>query len=230
MTLKVLLRAHFGTLKQEQCPSFRRPSAIETCWTKRDAGFDMAWIGRSIFPMDESKLETILKHAVANLFDHQPNIFEFTPQTGQTEWNLAYHLAVELSALLPDLHCDIDVLKRGYGYGNRRPDIIFHERRTHRSNFLVIEMKRDVWCSPSFGPKFSLLKVARCLQYIIASHFMVRRLSHAISGCPLSAYVGSGGLLCAFLVGDGNVALSYLRNIRIGLRSVHGSKGRIAEQ
>jgi len=97
-----------------------------------------------------------------------------------------------------------------------------------RPDLILVDI--GLWCSPSFGPKFSLLKVDRCLQYIIASHFMVRRLSHAISGCPLSAYVGSGGLLCAFLVGDGNVALSYLRSIRIGLRSVHGSKGRIAEQ
>jgi len=93
--------------------------------------------------MNESKLKSILEKAIANLFEHQPNILKFTAQTGQTEWNLAYHLAVELSALLPALDCDIDVLKRGYGYGNRRPDIIFHARGNHRSNFLVIEMKRD---------------------------------------------------------------------------------------
>ena len=28
-------------------------------------------------------------------------------------------------------------------YGGRRPDIVFHERGVHRSNFLVIELKRN---------------------------------------------------------------------------------------
>jgi hypothetical protein len=93
--------------------------------------------------MNETELKSIIEQAISNLFEHQPNIVEFTAQTRQTEWNLAFHLAVELSALLPDLDCDIDVLKRGYGYGNKRPDIIFHKRGTHESNYLVVELKRD---------------------------------------------------------------------------------------
>ena len=28
-------------------------------------------------------------------------------------------------------------------YGNRRPDIVFHKRGTHKSNYLVLEIKRD---------------------------------------------------------------------------------------
>ena len=91
--------------------------------------------------MSEADLKSTLEEAIAKLFEHQPNIFEFTPETGQTEWNLAHHLAIEISALFPGLDHDLDVTKRSYG--NRRPDIIFHKRGTHESNFLVIEVKRD---------------------------------------------------------------------------------------
>ena|SRR6185437_9707791 len=93
--------------------------------------------------MNEQDITGTIEKAVASLFEHQPNIVEFTAQTKQTEWNLAYHLAVELGALFPALNCDIEVLKRGYGYGNRRPDVVFHTRGTHKSNFLVIEIKRN---------------------------------------------------------------------------------------
>ena len=91
--------------------------------------------------MNEAELKSAIGQAIAKLFEHQPNIFEFTPETGQTEWNLAHHLAVELSALFPGLDHDLDVTKRNYG--DRRPDIIFHKRGTHESNFLVVEVKRD---------------------------------------------------------------------------------------
>src|SRR5712692_2619311 len=91
--------------------------------------------------MNEPQLKLILEQAVAKLLEHQPNIFEFTSQTGQTEWNLAHHLAVEISAFFPSLEWDLDVLKRDYN--NKRPDIIFHKRGTHKSNHLVVEMKRD---------------------------------------------------------------------------------------
>lgn len=91
--------------------------------------------------MNESDLKSALEQAIANLFEHQQNIFEFTPETGQTEWNLAHHLAVELHTFFPSLDYDLDVIKRGYD--NMRPDIIFHKRGTHESNFLVIEVKRD---------------------------------------------------------------------------------------
>jgi hypothetical protein len=73
--------------------------------------------------------------------EHQPNIFEFTPETGQTEWNLAHHLAVELCSFFPFLDHDLDVTKRNYG--DKRPDIIFHKRGRHESNYLVLELKRD---------------------------------------------------------------------------------------
>lgn len=91
--------------------------------------------------MNDSELKSILEKAVANLFERQPNIFEFTPETGQTEWNLTHHLAVELHAFFPSLDHDLDVLKRGYD--NMRPDIVFHKRGTHTSNFLVVEVKSD---------------------------------------------------------------------------------------
>jgi len=91
--------------------------------------------------MNGAKLKAVLEKAVANLFERQPNIFEFTPETGQTEWNLTHDLAVELHAFFPSLDHDLDVLKRGYD--NMRPDIVFHKRGTHTSNFLVVKVKRD---------------------------------------------------------------------------------------
>jgi len=92
-------------------------------------------------PKNKSDLQDVIQHAVGKLFEHQPNGFEFTARTGQTEWNLAHHLAIELTTLIPSLDCDLDVLKMDYG--NMRPDIVFHKRGTHESNYLVIEMKRD---------------------------------------------------------------------------------------
>jgi hypothetical protein len=91
--------------------------------------------------MNQNKLKNILESAAYNLFRNQPNIFEFTSETGQTEWNLTHHLANEIHKLLPDYDCDLDVTKRNYD--NRRPDIIFHKRGTNRYNLLVIEVKKD---------------------------------------------------------------------------------------
>jgi hypothetical protein len=92
-------------------------------------------------PANEAELKALIECAVADMFANQPDIFDFTPETGQTEWNLAHHLALELREAFPPLSHDFDVLKRNYD--NRRPDIIFHKRRTHRFNYLVIEVKRD---------------------------------------------------------------------------------------
>src|SRR5712691_5314114 len=91
--------------------------------------------------VNESKLKSMLEHAVMKLFEHQPNIFDFTSETGQTEWNLGHHLAVELREYFPLLDHGLDVVKRNYG--NRRPDIIFHKRGTHKTNYLVVEINRD---------------------------------------------------------------------------------------
>lgn len=78
---------------------------------------------------------------MSNLFRNQPNIYDFTSETGQTEWNLAHHLANEISSLLPGFDCDLDVTKRNIE--NRRPDIIFHARGNNDHNFLVVELKRE---------------------------------------------------------------------------------------
>lgn len=91
--------------------------------------------------MNESTVKSGLEQAIAQLFERQPNIFKFTSETGQTEWNLAHHLAVEVHESFPSFDCDLDVVKRNYG--NRRPDIILHQRGTHEANFLIIEVKLD---------------------------------------------------------------------------------------
>jgi hypothetical protein len=88
-----------------------------------------------------SSLEKTLNTAVDSLFTNQPNIFDFTPETGQSEWNLSHHLANEISKLLPNLDCDLDVIK--VNIGNKRPDIIFHKRGSNKNNFLIVEVKRD---------------------------------------------------------------------------------------
>jgi hypothetical protein len=84
-------------------------------------------------------LRRILYSALKNLFDNQPNIFDFTSQTGQTEWNLAHHLANEIHKYIFWLDHDLDVTKRYID--NKRPDIIFHKRGINELNFLVIEVK-----------------------------------------------------------------------------------------
>ena len=86
-------------------------------------------------------LRKLLENAVESLFTNQPNIFDFTSETGQTEWNLAHHYANEVWRSLPSFECDLDVVKANIG--NKRPDIIFHKRGSNDSNFLVIEVKRD---------------------------------------------------------------------------------------
>ncbi len=90
--------------------------------------------------MDEKQLEETVRRAATNLFEHQPNMFDFTSETNQTEWNLAHHLAVEIHQFFPDLDCDVDVIK--VNLERKRPDIILH-RRGGEDNFVVIEVKRD---------------------------------------------------------------------------------------
>jgi hypothetical protein len=91
--------------------------------------------------MNEEAIRKTLEEGASLLFARQPNIFDFTPQTGQTEWNLAHHLAMEIHKFFPRFDCDLDVVKPDYD--NRRPDIIIHERGTHAFNLLVVEVKRD---------------------------------------------------------------------------------------
>jgi hypothetical protein len=91
--------------------------------------------------MQKNVVEIKLKCAAERMFKRQPNIFDFTSETGQTEWSLAHHLANEIHRLLSGYDCDIDVTKRNFGY--QRPDIVIHERGTNAKNLLVVEIKRD---------------------------------------------------------------------------------------
>lgn len=89
--------------------------------------------------MNVKQIETILNQAVKELFVSQPDIFDYTSATGQTEWNLAHHLAVEVIKHFPGYRSDLDVTK--HDFNNRRPDIIVHKRGNHTDNLLVIEVK-----------------------------------------------------------------------------------------
>jgi len=91
--------------------------------------------------MDKKEIKKMLEVATGNLFDNQLDIFSFTSETGQTEWNLAHHLANEIHKYFADFHCDLDITKRNFS--NRRPDIIIHKRDSYDFNFLVIEVKRN---------------------------------------------------------------------------------------
>jgi hypothetical protein len=55
--------------------------------------------------------------------------------------DLAQHLARAIEGYLPELQHDVDLIKPSAG--RRRPDIVFHVAKTHQSNFLVIELKKD---------------------------------------------------------------------------------------
>ncbi|KKN43453.1 hypothetical protein LCGC14_0703060 [marine sediment metagenome] len=89
--------------------------------------------------MNEKDIKEKLKKAIWNLFINQKDIFEFTPESGVTEWNLTHHLAFEIQKEFPEYQLDIELTKPSFN--NRRPDIILHERQTHNNNFLVIEVK-----------------------------------------------------------------------------------------
>jgi hypothetical protein len=118
-------------------------------------------------PDNESEVKALIDQALSSFFENNPNSFNFTEATGQTEWNLAHHLAPEIHKLLPDLDYDLDVTK--HVAGNRRPDIIFHTIGTFRDDFLVIELKfegsrrainadkrkiRDYWFPPPLNYRF----------------------------------------------------------------------------
>jgi len=92
-------------------------------------------------PLHEDEIKNRIDRAIHRLLETQPDIFRFTSQTNQTEWNLAHHLANEIHKEFPELNCDVDLIKPNYE--NRRPDIVLHKRGTHADNCLVIEVKRD---------------------------------------------------------------------------------------
>ncbi|MFX1567982.1 MAG: hypothetical protein ACFFCV_06415 [Promethearchaeota archaeon] len=91
--------------------------------------------------MNKSQIKEKLENAVKNLFQNQPDIFDYTPETRITEWNLAHHLAFEIQKEFPDYQHDIELIKSSAG--DKRPDIVLHTRGTHKNNFLVIEVKRQ---------------------------------------------------------------------------------------
>lgn len=91
--------------------------------------------------MDKEEIKTVLAQAISNLLKNQPDIYSFTSETGQSEWNLTHHLSVEIHKLFPEYAYDLEVVK--HNYENKRPDIIFHKRNTNSSNFLIVEVKRD---------------------------------------------------------------------------------------
>jgi len=91
--------------------------------------------------MNKDSVRGAIEQAIANLFANQPDIFDLSDESEQTEWNLTSHLAPEISALLPPMAYDFELRKPDAG--DRRPDIVFHARGIHDDNFLVIEVKRD---------------------------------------------------------------------------------------
>jgi hypothetical protein len=91
--------------------------------------------------MDIAEIKQMLKSAARNLFKNQPTIYDFTPESGRSEWNLAHHLANEIMKLYPSLDCDLEIPKRNIK--NKRPDIILHRRGTQKENRFVVEVKTD---------------------------------------------------------------------------------------
>lgn len=89
--------------------------------------------------MNEKEIQEKLEIAIKNLFINQEDIFEFTLESGTTEWNLAHHLAFEIQKEFPQFQHDIELTKSSFEY--KRPDIILHKRGSHNNNFLVIEVK-----------------------------------------------------------------------------------------
>jgi len=82
----------------------------------------------------------IIYSSIINLFKNQPDVMNYTSETGMTEWNLGHHLSNELNKYLFWLDNDNDVTKRNIE--NHRPDAIFHKRGINSLNFLVVEIKK----------------------------------------------------------------------------------------
>lgn len=81
----------------------------------------------------------LLLSALLDLFEEQEDILDSSTHTGMTEWNFGHHYANSISKYLYWFDCDTDVSK--LNHANKRPDIIFHKRKTNSNNFLVIELK-----------------------------------------------------------------------------------------
>jgi len=89
--------------------------------------------------VNKKEIKEKLENAIKNLFINQEDIFEFTSESGATEWNLAHHLAFEIQKEFPQFQHDIELTKSSFEY--KRPDIVLHKRGNHNNNFLVIEVK-----------------------------------------------------------------------------------------
>lgn len=147
----------------------------------------------------ENLLVKILCSSIKNLFDTQPDIFKFTSQSGETEWNLAHHLANEIQKYIFWLNCDIELTKRKYG--NKRPDIVFHKRNTNRLNFLVVELKhrgasneedinkiRDFWMANGLHYRFGVsIRIIRRDYYTIT---VLTRKKKYFRNCKNIEYIG----------------------------------------
>lgn len=96
---------------------------------------------KSKTPESKEEVKELLEVAAECLFSNQPDIFDFTSESGDTEWNLAHHYANEVSKFLAGYDCDLEITKRNFS--NKRPDIIFHKRSSCNQNFLVVEVKRN---------------------------------------------------------------------------------------
>ncbi|MEN9342142.1 MAG: hypothetical protein RIQ54_398 [Candidatus Parcubacteria bacterium] len=120
--------------------------------------------------MNETAIKALLEQAALTLLENQPNLFELTSKTSQTEWNITGRYAAEVHKLFPDYEYDVDLKKPGVQ--NKRPDIVLHRRGTHDSNFLVIEVKRkqtdvpreiqkikDSWFPPPLSYKYGSIAV-----------------------------------------------------------------------
>lgn len=106
--------------------------------------------------MNKDEAQNCLQKCAEELKKREPNLWDFSDQTAQTEWNLAHHLACILAGKFGDLDVDVDVAKTKFNY--KRPDIIIHERGDSNSNnLLVIECKR--------GGKDTTSDTAKILEY-----------------------------------------------------------------
>ena len=91
--------------------------------------------------MTVKQIEIAITEAIKALLADQPDLFELTEASRETEWNLASQFARKLAPFFDEYRCDLELLKPEAG--NRRPDIVIHKRGTFESDLLVLEVKRD---------------------------------------------------------------------------------------
>jgi len=61
--------------------------------------------------VNQNSIRQIIEKAIADLFNNQPDIFNLTNASRESEWNLANHLAPEIGKFFDGYSHDTELIK-----------------------------------------------------------------------------------------------------------------------